>query len=75
MDAAAVIPGVSVRATNLETNVVATAFQRPGRLRDPTAAGILSWTPSSRLQNLVQPRIEVRAGDGIRLDVNLCQAM
>jgi hypothetical protein len=70
----AVIPGVSVKATNLETNVVVTAVSNaqgayeipyllPGIYKvDAELTGFKTWS---------QPRIELHAGDRIRLDVSL----
>jgi hypothetical protein len=75
MDASgAVIPGVSVRAANLETNVATTALSNaqgayeipyllPGVYKlDAELAGFKAWS---------QRRVELRAGDRIRLDVSL----
>jgi hypothetical protein len=75
MDAsAAVIPGVSVRATNLDTNVVTTGLSNaqgayeilyllPGKYKvNAEFTGFKTWTQSG---------IELRAGDRIRLDLSL----
>jgi Carboxypeptidase regulatory-like domain len=70
----AVVPGVSVRATNVETNVVATAISNsqgayeilyllPGVYKvDAELKGFKAWTRGG---------VEVHAGDRVQLDVSL----
>ncbi|MBI4908932.1 MAG: carboxypeptidase regulatory-like domain-containing protein [Acidobacteria bacterium] len=70
----AVMPGVAVRATNVETNVIVSAtanalgayeipYLNPGPYRiDAELTGFKKWS---------RPGIDLRAGDKIRLDVSM----